>query len=139
MASTSEHIIKSLEKEFPRSEINIPLKDCVEYNFYFQTKEFYQYVIGVTPMDRISNDISMYQKNIQESLKDISANLKFQVHGYEGYDKELMETTLRELGEYFKIELDAKKIIKGLKIPGDDSGRYYIVVTIICYPIVFVE
>lgn len=139
MATSTKEIIAYLEKNYPQKENQIGIANCPDRNFRFNGKVLNQYIIGVSPSDPFSPGISHYEHNMREKLADISQNVVCVPWPFYGYETEEMKASLREIAEHFKVKLDIDRMIKDLKIPRDEGGVYYIVVTVIQYIIAYVE
>src|SRR5688572_24096686 len=139
MAYNSKEIIAYIEKDYPTQGQHVAIKNCSDLKIESQIKPLNQYIIGVTPSDPLSNDIRHYESRMKQKLESASPYYKCLPWSFYGNEIEEMKTTLKELSEYFEANLDLDLMTKNINIKNDDRKMYFIVITIVQYPIIYVE
>jgi hypothetical protein len=139
MAKDSKEIITYIEKNYPMQDQEIAIKNCSDLNIEAQIKPLNQYIIGVTPADMFSNEISQYEHNMKEKLANVSPYFRCLPWPFYDYEIDELKTTLSELSDYFQANLDIERMIKDLNIKKETGKMYYVVITVVQYPIIYVE
>jgi hypothetical protein len=133
MAKTSAEIIKFIEENHPQDEGKI--ENCCDSLYGFEVKWLTQYIIGVTNSDPLKTDIEHYDTEMKRKLENFSRCVQCIPFHYTGEEKQEMKTALIEVAEHFNAKMDIERKINDLRIPRDGSGHFFIVVTIVRYPV----
>lgn len=139
MAYTSSEILAALEKSYPQTSLTLNIPNCSDKRFELKQKIYNQYIIGVTAADQFNGGIDRYKYSMQEALKPTSLSVACLPWHFNGYENEEMKAALSELAEDLNIAINVEEMIKSLKIPRDESGSFYIVVTVVQYLIAYAE
>ncbi len=139
MASKTAQIISYLDNRFPQDRELTSIHNCQDINFKLDRFEINQYIIGVTPADRFTNGIDSYERHIKEQLADLRAVISCVPWPFDGSEIDEMRACLSELSEHYHVALEIDKMISGLKVQMNESGTYYIVITVVQYNVVHVE
>ena len=138
MSNTATAILAHLKKKYAQDEL-VMIKNCADSNIETSVKIQTQYIIGVTPSDKLSAGISNYEFAMQRKLATVSPNVFCPAWAFDAGEAAAMKTALTELAEKLGADLNVEKIMRQLNINKNGDGLYYIVVTVVQYPIVYVE
>jgi hypothetical protein len=137
MAYTSAEIISGVEKKFPLHQ-QIILKNGSDLRIGFQETYLNQFIIGLTPRDQFGYGIDHYEAFMRRELKEVTPRFKCLPWSFHDYETEEIRKVLQELSDYYQADLDIERMIKQT-IKRDNGDMYYVVITVIQYPIVHVE
>lgn len=137
MTTTSKEIIEYIEREYPK-ENQIELKNLSDLNFETSGKWLNQYIIGVTPKDQFGSGIDHYKYRMKDRLSKVSSHFECLPWPFRDYEVEELKTALSDLSNYFEADLDIPKMIGGLKMRRDNGDLYYLVVTVVQHPILYI-
>lgn len=137
MAYTGQDIIKAVTKNYPPTNSAIhngtDLAMTVGYSF------FNQYILGLTEADRFTGDISSYQHWMGQQLKGINGQYDCLAYRFSGAEFDELIQSLREVAGYFNIDADIERMLRKANVKKEDGKYYYIVVTVVQYPVVMCE
>ena len=136
MTTNATDILAYLNKNYPQQEF-VSVKNWPDINIETAVKLQTQFIFGVTNGDPFTPGISYYEEALKKKLNGKFQQIKCYPTAFERQQIPTMKTTLVELAEKLGVDLDPEKMIKKLNINEEGSGLYYIVVTIVQYPVVY--
>lgn len=138
MDTNSKEIIEYLEKKY-QSQTVVEVKNLTDLNFSGHFQVLNQFIVGLTRKDHIGPGISHYEYRMKEQLKEMSNNVT--CVPWPVYSDELddVRTILSDLSEYLKVDIDAERMIANLKFSPHNRDLFYLVITVVQYPVVYAE
>src|ERR1700744_4664596 len=127
MATTAKDIISGIHAKHPQG-IHITIQNHNDDNIENKKATVYQYLIGITEGDN-EKEFEHYENRIKKSLTDISSHVECLGWIYRNEEIDEMEVVLKELTEYFNVDLDIEKMVREAKLK--NPKYYYLIVTII--------
>lgn len=138
MSITSQEIIKSLQREFSE-QYQVKIKNCTDLNIQINRKYAIQYIIGFTEGYGHSYDLDAYKASMEKLLADSRSEIKCFAWPFQVDELEEVRGVLNDLAEHFDIQIDLDTMIGRLEIKPTQNRQFYIVVTVVNYPVIYVE
>ena len=135
MAYTAHDITSFMEKSFPSQDKNI-MKNHSDVSLESGKTFFPQFIIGVTPQDPGVPAFEHYKLRMNERLKGINTEPHFVGWPFKWNELDDLKTVLGQLTAYFDVKLDVDKMTRSLEVTKNNSEWFYIVITVILYPVV---
>ncbi len=137
MPTTTTQILKAVLGKYPEKQKQ-HISNCSDKNIEGRIDTFHQYIFGVIPYVSFGpGSIERYSDNIRQRLGNLPAELAISPWPFAEYEINELRTVLQDLSNHFQANLNVNEMVD--HAIRTKAEHYYIIITIIRTPVVYVQ